>query len=684
MISPRKRFTLKNHLAENRMYVQRATIAFFIVIFLTIIIFARVGYLQIIQHEKYSLLSRHNQVRAVPLSPMRGIIYDRNGIIIAQNTPGFNLTITPEQAGKLPELFEKLKGIIPIEQEDIDNFYLRKKQTRSFNPIPLKHHLSEEQVAKLSLNLHALPGVEISASLNRYYPYGETFAHVMGYVGRISESELNKIDTKNYQATHFIGKVGIEKKYESELHGKVGFSNIEVDSKGRMVRMLSQEAPVAGKNLHLTIDGRLQVFAHQLMTTHRGAVVVLNPTTGEILAMVSTPSFNPNLFVHGIPHQIYQELSQSKAKPLYNRVIRGQYPPGSTIKPFYALAGLEQGYITPNYKISDPGFFTLPNQTRQYRDWRPKGHGMVDVRKAIAESCDVYFYELAHKMGIDKQSAWLDQFGYGQLTHIDTVGESAGVNPSKAWKLKARKQVWFPGETISNGIGQGYFVATPIQMATSIATLANRGIRVQPHLVKATDSVERTEVVKLTQPKNWDIVISGMTDVVTNPHGTAFNGFKGVQYTIAGKTGTVQLFKIKQNEKYHANKVAAHLRDHHLFVAFSPIDKPEIALAIVLENETGHTQLARKIIDYYYLLKTGAIPIDQIYPTEPKPEVKAPDNEIKVKLEEKPKAILKPQEVAAAEEQEEQTEEVTPDIPFNNTPPSEETNDDESVQAESE
>lgn len=680
-ISPRKRFTLKNHLAENRMYIQRATIAFFIVIFLTIIIFARVGYLQIIQHEKYSLLSRHNQVRAVPLSPMRGIIYDRNGVIIAQNTPGFNLTITPEQAGKLTELFDKLKLVISIDQEDIDNFYLRKKQTRAFNPIPLKHHLSEEQVAKLSLNLHALPGVEISASLNRYYPYGETFAHVMGYVGRISESELNKIDTKNYQATHFIGKVGIEKKYESELHGKVGFSNIEVDSKGRMVRMLSQEAPIAGKNLHLTVDGRLQIFAHQLMATHRGAVVVLNPTTGEILAMVSTPSFNPNLFVHGIPHQIYQELSQSKSKPLYNRVIRGQYPPGSTIKPFYALGGLEQGYITPHYKINDPGFFTLPNQTRQYRDWRPKGHGIVDVRKAIAESCDIYFYELAHKMGIDKQSAWVDQFGYGQLTNIDTVGESAGVNPSKAWKLKARKQVWFPGETISNGIGQGYFVATPIQMATSIAILANRGIRVQPHLVKTAGSpAERTEVVKLAHRKNWDVVISGMTDVVTNPHGTAFSSFKGIQYTIAGKTGTAQLFKIKQNEKYHENKVATHLRDHHLFVAFSPIDSPEVALAIVLENETGHNLIARKIIDYYYLLKTGAIPVDQMYPTEPEPEAPKQQNKIKANLELKPKAIVKTQEVAIKE----QTAEVTPDIPPNNEPPSEETNDDESIQAESE
>jgi penicillin-binding protein 2 len=664
MISPRKRFTLKNHLAENRMYVHRAAIALFIVIFLTGVIFARVGYLQIIQHEKYTLLSRHNQIRAVPLSPMRGTLYDRNGIILAQNKPGFNLTITPEQAGKLPELFDKLKNIISIDQEDIDNFYLRKKQTRAFNPIPLKHHLTEEEVAKLSLNLHALPGTEIAASLNRHYPYGEAFSHVMGYVGRISESELNKIDTKNYQATHFIGKVGIEKKYESELHGKVGFLNIEVDSKGRMVRVLSQDNPIAGKTLHLTLDGRLQVYAHQLMSTHRGAVVVLNPKSGEILAMVSTPSFDPNLFVHGIPHQIYQELSQSKAKPLYNRVIRGQYPPGSTIKPFYALAGLEQGFITPSYKISDPGFFTLPNQNRQYRDWRPKGHGIVDVRKAIAESCDIYFYELAHKMGIDRQSAWLDQFGYGQLTNLDIVGESAGVNPSKTWKRKARKQAWFPGETISNGIGQGYFVATPIQMATSIATLANRGIRVQPHLVKIPTPAEKTQVVKLTHPENWDIVINGMTDVVKDPRGTAYSSFRNINYTVAGKTGTAQLFKIKQNEKYHESKVAAHLRDHHLFVAFSPIDTPEVALAIVLENETGHNLIARKIIDYYYLLKTGAIPLDQFYPPppSPKPEPEAP----------------------AVVPTETQTEELGPELPPENMPNAEEIKADEPIQTESE
>ena len=375
-----------------------------------------------------------------------------------------------------------------------------------------------------------------------------------------------------------------------------------------MIRTLSQEAPIAGKNLNLTLDGRLQVFAYELMSEHRGAAVVLSPQTGEVLAMVSTPSFDPNLFVHGIPHQIYQALSQSKAKPLYNRAIRGQYPPASTIKPVLALAGLEQGYITPHYKIADPGWFTLPNQSRLYRDWRPKGHGMVDLKKAITESCDVYFYELAHKMGIDNQSAWLEKFGYGQLTNLDIVGESAGVNPSKAWKSKARKQIWFPGETISNGIGQGYFVVTPIQMATSVSIVANRGIRVQPHLVKNPSlASQRTEVVKLSNPKNWDAVIDGMVGVTSSPHGTAYRSFTGVNYTVAGKTGTAQLFKIKQNEKYEKDKVAAHLRDHHLFVAFAPIEAPEITIAIVLENEKSNDLVARKILDYYFLLKNGAI-----------------------------------------------------------------------------
>jgi penicillin-binding protein 2 len=616
MISPNKPFTLKNHRAENRMYLQRATIAFFIVIFLTIVIFARVGYLQIIQHEKYTLLSRHNQVRAVPLSPMRGIIYDRNGIIIAQNKPGFNLSIIPEQAGKLSELFPKLNHIIPITQEDIDNFLLRKKQARAFNPIPLKHQLSEEEVAKLSLNLHALPGVEISASLNRHYPYNDAFSHVLGYVGRISESELNTIDTKNYQATHFIGKVGIEKKYESELHGKIGFLNIEADSKGRMVRVLTQENPLAGKNLHLTLDSRLQVFSQELMSSHKGALVVLVPKTGEILTMISTPSFDPNLFVHGIPHQTYQALSQSKSQPLYNRVIRGQYPPGSTIKPIFGLAGLEEGYITPHYKINDPGWFTLPNQERRYRDWRPKGHGIVDLRKAITESCDIYFYELAHKMGIDKQNAWLDQFGYGKTTNLDIVGESAGVNPSKAWKQKARKQPWYPGETISSGIGQGYIVATPIQMATSVAIIANRGMRAQPHLVKKLNPITQTQAVKSARPENWQLIIEGMAGTVSDPKGTVYRTFIGSPQPVAGKTGTVQLFKIKQNEKYHESKISEHLRDHHTFVAFSPIDTPEIALAIVLENETGHALIARQVIDYYYLLKTNGMQSDEPVQTQ--------------------------------------------------------------------
>lgn len=602
IITPNKPYTLKNHVAENRMYLHRATIAFFIVIFLTVIIFARVAYLQIIQHEKYTLLSRHNQIRAIPMSPMRGIIYDRNGIIIAQNKPGFNLSIIPEQAGKLPELFTKLNNVIQISEEDYEEFNLRKKRSRPFNPIALKHHLSEEEVAKLSLNLHALPGVEISASLDRHYPYQEAFAHVIGYVGRINESELNTIDTKNYQATHFMGKVGIEKKYESDLHGKIGFSNIEVDSKGRMVRTLSQDNPIPGKNLHLTLDSRLQVFSQELMSAHKGALVALDPKTGEILTMVSTPSFDPNLFVHGIPHQTYQALSQSRSQPLYNRVIRGQYPPGSTIKPMLALAGLEQGFVTPNTKIADPGWFTLPNQERRYRDWRPKGHGIVDLNKAITESCDIYFYELAHKMGIDRQSAWLDQFGYGKLTELDIVGESAGVNPSKAWKQKARKQMWYPGETISNGIGQGYFVATPIQMATSVAIVANRGKRAQPHLVKKSAPPDLVEVVKTTHPENWEKIIAGMNGVVSSPNGTAYRAFIGSPYSVAGKTGTAQLFKIKQNEKYNENKISEHLRDHHLFIAFSPIEKPEIALAIVLENEVGHTAIARQVIDYYYSL----------------------------------------------------------------------------------
>lgn len=598
-----KPFILKNHFAENQLFLHRVTICLSVVILLTIIIIIRVFYLQIIEHEKYSSLSRNNQVRLIPLSPARGVIYDRNGILLAENVPGFSLNIIPENVKDLKSTLDKLKTVLSITDEDIKAFYLRKKQNRKFNSIPLKLQLSEEEVAKFAVHQHLFPGIEISATLVRHYPQALPFAHILGFVGRINESELNRIDPKQYQATHFIGKIGIEKNYEELLRGFSGFQQVESDAKGRTLRVLSQTLPTAGKNITLTIDYRLQMFVYDLMKEMQGAAVVMDPKTGEILSLVSAPSFDPNLFVHGIPVSLYKELNTTSSKPLFNRVIKGQYPPASTVKPLYAIAGLEHEVISPKTKIHDPGWFQIPGQERYFRDWKEHGHGFPDLYHAILESCDTYFYELALKLGIDNQSHWMKQFGFGEATGIDLVGESEGTNPSKHWKRKAKRQAWFPGETVNNGIGQGYALATPIQLVNMAATIANHGTRVHPHLLLEPSKTSNSTLkpVTLKNEENWEIVINAMQGVIEHPRGTAHRIHNGLQYTMAGKTGTAQLFSIKQDEKYEKEKVATHLRDHGLFIAFAPIDNPELAVVVILENQKGSDLIARQIMDYYFI-----------------------------------------------------------------------------------
>jgi penicillin-binding protein 2 len=480
-----------------------------------------------------------------------------------------------------------------------------------YQSVPVKFRLTEEQIAVLAINRYRLPGVEVEAEFVRSYPYAELFAHALGYVGRISEKELKSFtieQAQNYSGTHYMGKIGVERFYEDALHGRVGYQNVETNARGRVLRVLERSEPVAGEDVRLYIDVKLQQIAQDALGANRGAIVAIDPKTGGVLALVSTPGFDPNLFVTGISGKDYAALRDSPDMPLYNRALQGTYPPGSTMKPFFALAGLVNGVVTPSTRISDPGFYQLPNDSRQYRDWRKGGHGSVDMKLAIAQSCDVYFYDLAHKLTIDRLHDFAAQFGFGTLTGIDNTHERGGVMPSREWKRKTKKMAWFPGETLSTGIGQGYVSVTPLQLAVATATMANRGERFEPRLVKsvAGHDVPVPEATHMNVPAEWwNVVIDGMQEVVHGERGTAKGIGKGMQYHMAGKTGTAQVVGYAQGIKYDASQVALRRRDHAWFIAFAPVEDPQIALAILVENgehgASAAAPIARKIADAYLL-----------------------------------------------------------------------------------
>ena len=606
-----RHYSIKDPLAENRIFLSRVVVCFIIILFLTCGLIGRLVYLQVEGHEHYSTMAKANRIKILPLPPTRGIIYDRNGRILAENTPSYSLELIPEQIKDLAGTLQRLQKLLDIPDEKIEQFLKHKERSKWFASVPLLLRMSDENVAKFAVVRPYFPGVDVHARLVRYYPYKELTSHVVGYVGRINENELKSLPVAEYRGTHHVGKIGIEKTYESQLHGQTGYSEIETNAQGRAVKDVAAEDPVPGKDLHLTLDVDLQQTAYDALDGYNGALVAIEVKTGDVLALVSRPGFDPNPFVYGISSKSYNALQQSDDQPLFNRALRGQYPPGSTIKPFIGLAGLEYNVTEFHHKLYCPGYYQLPNLKHKYRDWKHWGHGSVDLNDAITQSCDVYFYDLARTLGIDRLYEFLHQFGFGEKTGIDLVGERAGLLPSRDWKKRVKNQPWYPGETLITGIGQGFMQVTPLQLARATATLANRGNIVTPHLVtngyQLNQEIEgSSEQQKLMLDKNnVDDVISAMVNVIHGDRGTARRLTQGINYQIAGKTGTAQVFTVKQEEKYNEDEKDFKLRDHALFMTFAPANDPQIAVAVIVENG-GHggsvaAPMAGKIMKQYLM-----------------------------------------------------------------------------------
>lgn len=570
----------------------------------------RLAYLQFSQFKRYATLSLKNQMSIIPIAPPRGIILDKNGIILADNIPVYALEIIPEHVKDLEKTLHKLKKLLPsITDEEIEDFHRARRQNRSYVPIPFKMRLTQEEVATFASNQYRFPGVSIKARLMRYYPFKEAMAHVLGYVSRINIQELQQVDSTNYRATNFIGKTGIEKYYEDTLHGRVGYQQVETDVSGRVLRVLSKQPPVSGEKIYLTIDSRLQLAAFNALEGKRGAVVAMSVKNGDILAMVSSPSYDPNLFVKGISDKEYHHLVHAPNKPLYNRAVRGLYPPASTVKPFVAIAGLEKGIITPHTKIYDPGWYRLPGVSHKYRDWKRTGHGVINLKRAITVSCDTYFYQLGNKIGITAIEDMLVQFGFGQSTHVDLHEEAPGIVPSPSWKRSSKGHAWYPGDTLITSIGQGFMLASPLQMANATAALSQHGRRFRPHLlsksVQDRGTVHEYKAleeypVQLKDDTYWTIVAEAMQNVIKSNEGTGYRFGRDTPYTVAAKTGTAQVFSGSQYEKKAYAEIPETLRDHSLFIAFAPVEKPEIAIAVLVENDFVASFVARKVIDTYF------------------------------------------------------------------------------------
>ena len=598
---------------ESFLISMRAVGAALIVGLLTLLLVGRLVHLQIFKHQHFTTLSENNRVKIVPIAPTRGLIFDRRGEILAQNLPAYSLEVVPEAVEDLDALIAELRGIIEITGEDEEAFFAALARKRRFERVPLRLRLEDREVARFSVNRHRFPGVDVGARLIRHYPLGELGVHLVGYVGRINKRELDRIDRADYRGTSHIGKTGVEASYEDWLHGTVGYQRVETNAQGRILRVLERHDPVPGGNLYLGMDARLQRTAEAALGDENGAIVALDPVTGAVLAMASSPGVDPNLFASGIDPETYRALQRSPDRPLFNRAVNGQYPPGSTIKPFVGLAGLERGIGHARGKSWCPGWFSLPGRKHRYRDWKKQGHGRIGLHDAIVQSCDVYFYELALALGIDRMHGYLSSFGFGERTGIDLKGESRGLAPSRAWKRDARDQSWFPGETLITGIGQGYMLATPLQLASATATISMQGVRVRPRVVdRAVEPVsgdaEEFETkaaapVRLLEAANWERIIEAMTGVVHGPRGTARRINEDISYRMAGKTGTAQVFTVRQNEEYDARKLDKKLHDHGLFIAFAPVERPRIAVAVVVENggsgSGAAAPLARTVIDAY-------------------------------------------------------------------------------------
>jgi penicillin-binding protein 2 len=614
---------LKNLDHELARFQGRLKVGAAFVALLAAALLGRVFYLQIVQHEHYIQRAESNRISLVPTAPHRGLILDRKGRILAENYSAYTLEITRAKTADLDATLAEIGMLIEIAPGQLRRFRRLLAESHEFETVPLKNRLNDEEVAVLAANRYRLPGVEVKARLFRNYQAGPGMAHVVGFVGRINDSDLKRLRgqnaEQNYRGSVHIGKTGLEQSYEAMLHGRTGYDQMETDASGRAVRVLSRVPPVPGKDLRLHLDLDLQAVAEAAFGDYLGGLVALDPNTGGVLALVSRPGFDPNLFVDGIDPESWKSLNESPERPMVNRALRGIYPPGSTIKPFMALAGLELGVRKASDSMVDPGYFSLPNSRHQFRDWKREGHGVVDLRRSISQSCDTYYYKLAVDMGIDRMHDYLARFGLGKKTGIDLEGESPGLLPSREWKQRRWKKPWYPGETVIAGIGQGYHLTTPLQLAAAAAMLANGGKQVEPRLVQAIreplghdwqplPGTVRGQVA--ITPAHLDVVRQGMMDVMS-PGGTAARAAAGAAYTIAGKTGTAQVVGIKQGARYDASRLMREHRDHALFIAYAPADKPTIALAVMVENGGSGSgtaaPIARAVFDYYL---TGKRPGD--------------------------------------------------------------------------
>ncbi|MDP2635044.1 MULTISPECIES: penicillin-binding protein 2 [unclassified Pseudoalteromonas] len=611
----KRRPTIRDHSAEANLFARRAFVGFVFVTILVAILLSNLYTIQVDDHQDYQTRSNDNRIKVIPIAPNRGLIYDRNGVLLAENKPVYNLEVIPEDVKNLDDSLAAISQLIAISDQQKNDFLNDIKHNRRFKSQVLKARLNESEVAKFSVNQHKFPGFSIEARLARYYPYADTLTHALGYVAKLNKKELARLEmddqATNYRATHDIGKLGIEKYYEQLLHGQVGSQRVEVNNRGRVIRTLSMTPPEPGHDLVLTLDIGLQQIAQHALKDMRGAIVVMDAKDGGVLALYSNPSYDPNLFVHGISSKNYKALLNPD-RPLINRTTQGRYAPASTVKPHLAILALEEGLVTEQTKMWDPGFFQIPNVEHKWRDWKRWGHGHVDVYKAIEESCDTYFYDTAYRLGITKISNFMAQFGFGDLTGIDIHEETSAILPSKEWKEGRFRESWWRGDTISVGIGQGYWTATPMQIANATNILVNKGRNFPPHLVqvaKKEDEVtqinnEEKPPVELKNADHWRIALDAMHNTVHKVTGTAHKAFRGATYDPAGKTGTAQVVSIAQGERYDAESLKERQRDNAIYIGFAPYKNPQIVVSVVVENTGGGSSvgapIARQLMDYYF------------------------------------------------------------------------------------
>lgn len=602
---------IKDAGAEQAQFARRARQGFLIMLLLMLGLSARYFYLQVLSHEDYSTRSESNRVQVQPIAPNRGLIYDRRGRVLAENRPAYRLELIPEEVGDIELLLERLAEVVRLDGDDLERFRKARQRYRDFERVPLRFNLDEAEVARFAVNQHRFEGVDVTPYLARHYPLGNMMTHVLGYVGRVDPADLGRVDAANYRGTTHIGKTGIERQYENELHGVSGLARVETNARGRVVQVLERQDPVAGTDLVLSIDAVVQQAAWDTIGNRAGAAVAIDPTDGSVIAMVSKPAFDANLFVHGISTRDYQAILTAPGRPLFNRALAGGYEPGSTLKPFIGLAGLEYEVVGVDQPIYSNGKFFLEGQERPFRDWKDGGHGWADIRRALEESVNTYFYRVALELGIDRIHAYLSQFGFGEPTGIDLPGESSGLLPSRDWKRGRYGEPWYAGETVISGIGQGFNVVTPLQLANTLATLVNGGVRREPRLLYASKRADASRALRreapvetrvpVRDPEAWEAVKEGMRRVVNGLHGTARDVGLGADYVMAGKTGTAQVFALSGDQEYEESEVAEHLRHHALFIAYAPFESPRIAVAVVVDHGGSGTRdaapVARAMLD---------------------------------------------------------------------------------------